>query len=563
MHTVVGDGVASIKRCRRDLYSDGVRNIATASGPSRLKEDLESSMWRRQPSFEAPKQPKKPKKRRVRKTQPEPEPSHQHSDSEFSAGSLDFKVIDNNVPTTERVIAKNLQNFSSFLYAQLSKDNRVKHEEAATSYVDLKAVVEDYAEENAEHIVHIDTSLGNTMDLIDNINKEMVDEHTTHLKFLNRVTETLEADSALKATMQKMAETNTTTYGNITNLTKLIRNANLPEIITQMNTFQTSLNSLSSQCASILESLKEDPEFNQSLQKRITNVENTQVTMQADISSIKEMVTKMFAAFKGLYSSTPSATEEKDIEVVKVNKEPGDEHQDTEPISITIVRPIAKYVPEVELIGSSRTKFTNTVIDITPLEQRNHKEQYEDTSFITPKDNKGKGIARDIIESPRWSNALRSKKGGQEFLKQQDAELSVLRREHMAKLKKLTKLKRKRYHQKRKALELEPEVCIAGIECNKSLPEGIHFMNNKVIETPEHEIFFIDAFDEHAFQRVSDIHKVEVETLLGYLVMAGNVKTPENQRFCVLLRQMIDAHPDKERLESKKVKLEVIGYSFN
>ncbi|GKF79112.1 hypothetical protein Tco_0234680, partial [Tanacetum coccineum] len=33
-----GDGVAGIKRRRRDLYSDGVRNLATASGCGRLTE---------------------------------------------------------------------------------------------------------------------------------------------------------------------------------------------------------------------------------------------------------------------------------------------------------------------------------------------------------------------------------------------------------------------------------------------------------------------------------------------------------------------------------------------
>ncbi|GJW51941.1 zinc finger, CCHC-type containing protein [Tanacetum coccineum] len=41
--TMAGDGVAGIKRCRRDLSSDGVRNLATASGRGRLKEDLESN----------------------------------------------------------------------------------------------------------------------------------------------------------------------------------------------------------------------------------------------------------------------------------------------------------------------------------------------------------------------------------------------------------------------------------------------------------------------------------------------------------------------------------------
>ncbi|GKD27379.1 hypothetical protein Tco_1233593 [Tanacetum coccineum] len=37
------DGVTSIKRRRCDLSNDGVRDLVTASGHSRLKEDLESS----------------------------------------------------------------------------------------------------------------------------------------------------------------------------------------------------------------------------------------------------------------------------------------------------------------------------------------------------------------------------------------------------------------------------------------------------------------------------------------------------------------------------------------
>nr|GEU85358.1 ribonuclease H-like domain-containing protein [Tanacetum cinerariifolium] len=47
VHTTHGDGVTIIKRWHQDLHHDGVRNLATASGRGRLKEDLESSMWRR------------------------------------------------------------------------------------------------------------------------------------------------------------------------------------------------------------------------------------------------------------------------------------------------------------------------------------------------------------------------------------------------------------------------------------------------------------------------------------------------------------------------------------
>ncbi|GJT03195.1 putative reverse transcriptase domain-containing protein [Tanacetum coccineum] len=50
MHTARGDGVAIIKRQRQDLHRDGVRDLAMASGRGQLKEDLESSTWRRHES---------------------------------------------------------------------------------------------------------------------------------------------------------------------------------------------------------------------------------------------------------------------------------------------------------------------------------------------------------------------------------------------------------------------------------------------------------------------------------------------------------------------------------
>nr|GEU49112.1 hypothetical protein [Tanacetum cinerariifolium] len=47
MQTVAEDGIASIKQRRRDLSSDDVRNMVTTLERGRLKEDLESSTWRR------------------------------------------------------------------------------------------------------------------------------------------------------------------------------------------------------------------------------------------------------------------------------------------------------------------------------------------------------------------------------------------------------------------------------------------------------------------------------------------------------------------------------------
>ncbi|GKC20215.1 hypothetical protein Tco_1022365 [Tanacetum coccineum] len=49
---------------------------------------------------------------------------------------------------------------------------------------------------------------------------------------------------------------------------------------------------------------------------------------------------------------------------------------------------------------------------------------------------------------------------------------------------------------KRKHMELEPEVKVPGLECNRSLPEGVPFVNNMVIKEPEYGIFFTDVFGD-------------------------------------------------------------------
>ncbi|GKE95446.1 hypothetical protein Tco_1580301, partial [Tanacetum coccineum] len=48
-----GDGVAGIKRRRRDLFGDGVWILVMASQRSRLKVDLELFMWRQRQKHQA------------------------------------------------------------------------------------------------------------------------------------------------------------------------------------------------------------------------------------------------------------------------------------------------------------------------------------------------------------------------------------------------------------------------------------------------------------------------------------------------------------------------------
>nr|GEZ83863.1 hypothetical protein [Tanacetum cinerariifolium] len=54
---------------------------------------------------------------------------------------------------------------------------------------------------------------------------------------------------------------------------------------------------------------------------------------------------------------------------------------------------------------------------------------------------------------------------------------------------------------KMKHIELEQKIKVPRLDCNQSLPEGVSFVNNMVIEELEYEIFFTDVFGNQAFQR--------------------------------------------------------------
>ncbi|GJT28321.1 hypothetical protein Tco_0908596 [Tanacetum coccineum] len=179
----------------------------------------------------------------------QPESSHAKDtdafDSESSSCLETFRPYDNFVPVTKRVLVQNLQHILEVLYAQVAEDNWTKHEEDGASYADLKDFIEEYYKENVDHRAQTDKHFQETMTSHNKISKAGVDERAKLLKSLNRVSETLKADSALKEEMKKMAESNTTISGNITNLIELLKNAKLPEVITKLDAFHSTLNTLS------------------------------------------------------------------------------------------------------------------------------------------------------------------------------------------------------------------------------------------------------------------------------------------------------------------------------
>ncbi|GJT32107.1 retrovirus-related pol polyprotein from transposon TNT 1-94 [Tanacetum coccineum] len=135
------------------------------------------------------------------KDQPESSYAEKTDESEFASScSETLKHFDNYMPITERQLVSNLRNFFETLFAQVAEDNLDKHEEVVAFYVDLMAIVEGYYEENAG-----------------------VDERAKLLKALNRVSETIKANSALKEAMKRWLNQPTLTLATSQKSLNLIR----------------------------------------------------------------------------------------------------------------------------------------------------------------------------------------------------------------------------------------------------------------------------------------------------------------------------------------------------
>lgn len=110
---------------------------------------------------------------------------------------------------------------------------------------------------------------------------------------------------------------------------------------------------------------------------------------------------------------------------------------------------------------------------------------------------------------------------------------------------------------------MEPEIKVPGLDCDRSLPEGITFMNNMVLEAPERGLCFTDEYGNLAFQRWFDMEKAGIKAMLMYLILASPIKRAENKICSQDLERMINEHPERHLLRTKKAKIEALGYHLN
>ncbi|GJW41182.1 hypothetical protein Tco_0067027 [Tanacetum coccineum] len=159
-----------------------------------------------------------------------------------------------------------------------------------------------------------------TMKIIDNINKVGIDERAKLLKALNRVSETLEADSALKEEMTRLAEAHTTTYGALSSVTELLplaKTFDFSGLKSLVETLRVAFNAQNDHLAIGLSLLHLWP-----------GMENADMEIQQ--------------------------TEDDKAEKEQVPKRP------TRAVLISIVRPLQRTNPEVEILTSPSTPAETT-----------------------------------------------------------------------------------------------------------------------------------------------------------------------------------------------------------
>ncbi|GJW39322.1 hypothetical protein Tco_0065167 [Tanacetum coccineum] len=474
-------------------------------------------------------------------------------ESDYDSSSPNLKKFNNILPLTERQLIKYLRKVSRVLFNRITQEQWAQHEEAYVSYADLRASVEGYYEENVDHREKTNKLVQAT---IDSLNKTATDR-VNLLKALNGVTKTLKFvqdavkdDPALNKKVIEATEAYTKNYSALTELLSLTTNS-----------------------------------LAWNLGPKITVVESSQAVIRSDISSLRQDTSEIKSIMSEIYQAFKNDTQAD-------TKEPPS-HTKGEHVAMEDDKVEEEPTREVALIESlSKPPLTDLILEIhVPKRERKAiatDDQPEVETKLVPASKEVRPDPDAPILMPYEINGKNFQLIEEQIQAHMDKEEQIKKAVEEAKMFEMTKtverLKKipkelgiqsalpapvpeqapfESLGRKRKHLELEPEIKVPRLECNRSLFEGVPFVNNMVIQELEYGILFTDVFGDQAFQRWNDIHKLRVDSLVSYLVMASMIKTQENVRFSLKLRKFIIEHLDQEKLKSMRVKLEALGYKLD
>ncbi|GKA91248.1 hypothetical protein Tco_0813118 [Tanacetum coccineum] len=258
------------------------------------------------------------------------------SNSESSSCSKTFKPYDNYMSITERQL----------------------YEEVAASYADLKWSINDFHASTIRQYENTDVVLMNYRHIITLFKTDHNTGIQRILDNLQEVHNAVKDDPALKKKVLEAVEAYIKNSTNLTELLTLVKNFDFPGLNTTIDSLQVQILGESSAHTTTISPIEETP----------SHTEGEKADME---------------------------TAKKEPKVTNVKKEPEHETRDIGPIPIIVFRPTTKPTLEAktEIIrSSSRPRLIEPIVEVQILEL--------ETLLLTPKPDKGKGIARDTKESP-------------------------------------------------------------------------------------------------------------------------------------------------------------------
>ncbi|GJR12808.1 retrovirus-related pol polyprotein from transposon TNT 1-94 [Tanacetum coccineum] len=260
------------------------------------------------------------------------------SNSESSSScSETFKPFDNYVPVTERVL----------------------HEEAIASYADLKWSIKDFHATTFQKYKNTNVALKNYQKIITQFKFDHVEGLKRILTNLQEVQNVVKEDPALNKKVFEAAEAYTKNSTNLIELFTLVKNFHFLGFKTNVDSLQAVVTA---------------------------KIESDFASLKTHTADIKAMMTEMFCAFKGQSFFAPSSSvPEPTLALTRVPTNVGGEfitHYNYQSFYSNIPKHQSPEEGVTELLTRLITKDGGS-------------------SHTTPKDNKGKDIARDTDDSPR------------------------------------------------------------------------------------------------------------------------------------------------------------------
>ncbi|GJW29525.1 hypothetical protein Tco_0046400 [Tanacetum coccineum] len=338
------------------------------------------------------------------------------------------------------------------IFSRITETQWEYHEEAAVSYADLKASIEEYYDENVAHRDQTDKLVKTTMSTIDRSSmaiKDLYQGLNVITKLLKDINNAVKDDHAINKKINEAIETFAKISTNTTKVLSLVKDFDFSTLQTTMKDLQAHALKQEEASASWT---KSSTNIAWNLGLRMTAIEISQTALKSvfsslrqDTSEIKFMITEIYQAFKGQSSLAPSSSVTPTL-ALRIDKGKGITTESNEDPSKKLVPTsnIVRLDPDEEvkvpyMINRKMCYLTDKEMQAyLDKEEKLRKAAEEARLLAISKPEVIKVVQEEAEKIGLDPKKVASAKAGKKFKKAHDAEHQVLKREHTQKVKRLT-----------------------------------------------------------------------------------------------------------------------------